>query len=246
MTWWQTEGKPPGFLPPPWMVQSGNWCGSRRRQLRAPLPRQRRQAPRQPTTCCRLARRYWRRATSRCGRERIAAVSVWRAARLRGPFTVASLFATLAKKLFRFPRKKNELERGGAEGATIYSFTGSLLHCHHMLYSEEPELQGAMPKQPLILHVVWSMQSKVMVPRTPVCSWGTTNLFFCQSVCLFVFCRHESGKAAIGVRVDRQRQLMHVLRFDIDGCWPIFLSLVKPLIYLRLKTTYPRRHRPIR
>ena len=47
------------------------------------------------------------------------------------------------------------------------------------------------------------------------------NLFF------FIY-RHGSGNTAIGVRVDRQRQLMQVLRFGIGGCGSMFLSLVKP------------------
>ncbi|CAD6254704.1 unnamed protein product [Miscanthus lutarioriparius] len=54
---------------------------------------------------------------------------------------------------------------------------------------------------------------------------------------------HRSGEA---VRVNRQRQLKQVLRFGIGGCGFIFLSPVKPTSYLRLKTTYPRRHRPIK
>jgi hypothetical protein len=58
--------------------------------------------------------------------------------------------------------------------------------------------------------------------------------------------RHGSGKVAVGVRVDRQRQLMQVFRFDTDSCGSNFFSLVKPPSYLLLKTTYPRRHRPIR
>ena len=41
----------------------------------------------------------------------------------------------------------------------------------------------------------------------------------CQSAFLF-FCRYESGKAAISVWVDRQRQLMLVLRFDTNGLDP--------------------------
>ena len=59
-------------------------------------------------------------------------------------------------------------------------------------------------------------------------------------------CRRGSGKLAIGVRVDHQRQLLLVLIFDTDDCGPIFLSSVKSPSYLWLKISYSRRHRPIR
>ena len=92
------------------------------------------------------------------------------------------------------------------------------------------------------LNAVSSMQSKVMVPTPSV--FNTHDKSFISVNLLF--CRYGSGKAAISVRVDRQRQLMLVLRFDTNGCGPILLSPVKPPFYLRLKTTNPRRHRPIR
>jgi hypothetical protein len=68
---------------------------------------------------------------------------------------------------------------------------------------------------------------------------------FCQSAFLF-FYGHGSGKAAISVRIDRQRQLILVLRFDTNGCGPILLRPMNPPFYLRLKTNYPPGHRPIR
>ena len=53
------------------------------------------------------------------------------------------------------------------------------------------------------------------------------SLFFVNLFFLF-FCRHESGNTTIGVRVDHQRQLMQVLRFDIGGRGSMLLSPVKP------------------
>lgn len=36
------------------------------------------------------------------------------------------------------------------------------------------------------------------------------------------FCRHESGEVAFGVQIDRQPELMQVLRFDTHGREPFF------------------------
>jgi hypothetical protein len=41
------------------------------------------------------------------------------------------------------------------------------------------------------------------------------------------FCRDRSGKTTMSVRVDCQRPLTPVLRFNTDGCGSILLSLVK-------------------
>jgi L-lysine 2,3-aminomutase len=83
-------------------------------------------------------------------------------------------------------------------------------------------------------------------PSLALCVRQTQQVYIlCQPDFLFI-CRHESGNTTIGVRVDRQRQLMQVLRFGIGGYGSMFLSLAKPPSYLRLKTTNPRRHRPIR
>jgi hypothetical protein len=60
-----------------------------------------------------------------------------------------------------------------------------------------------------------------------------------EQVSNLLFCRHRSSIAAIGVRVDLQRPLVQVLRFETDGCELNFLSPVKPLSYLRLKNIYP-------
>lgn len=38
------------------------------------------------------------------------------------------------------------------------------------------------------------------------------------------FCRHESGEVAFGVQIDRQLELMQVLRFDTHGYEPFFLA----------------------
>jgi hypothetical protein len=65
------------------------------------------------------------------------------------------------------------------------------------------------------------------------------------SVAFRSFCRYGSGNTIIGVRDDRQRQVKQVLGFGIDGCGSNFLNPVKPPSYLRLKITYPRRHRSI-
>lgn len=70
-------------------------------------------------------------------------------------------------------------------------------------------------------------------PWTP----QTQQVYLVCQYALLNFYRHGSGETAICVRVDRQRQLMQVLRFDIDSSRSNFLSPVMHLSYLRLKTT---------
>jgi hypothetical protein len=57
---------------------------------------------------------------------------------------------------------------------------------------------------------------------------------------------HGTGKASTSVRVDRQFQSKLVLRFNAGRCGVNHLSPVKLILYLRLKSFNPRRHRPIR
>ena len=52
----------------------------------------------------------------------------------------------------------------------------------------------------------------------------TEQAFVLHQTAFLFLCRHESGNAAISVRVDLQHSLMQVLRFDINSRVTIFLS----------------------
>jgi hypothetical protein len=82
-------------------------------------------------------------------------------------------------------------------------------------------------------------ENTFLSPESAACIWRL------QSKLWFVFILLFYSTAAMEVE-NRQRQLKQVVRFSIGGCGSIFLNPVKPPSYLRLKNTYPRRHRLIR